>query len=397
MMTLSLLAFAAAGLGVVLLLTQRVLVWWQMERARAAPVGPFPPVSVLKPLCGLDDGLADSLAAYARLDYPAEYEVLLGVKDTRDPAYPTAREAADRWPHVFRVVVQRGTVGLNPKVNQLVTLEREARFETLVITDSNARLTPGAIQELAGRLGEAGVGCVSCPVSGGGHRSLGALLDNLHLASAIGAGQLAAEVVTGRGLAVGKAMALRRGTLRRLGGFRAFGDFLAEDYAIAEALRRQLGLSVALARRPVLNHSERRSVGDFVRRYARWAVIHRTAISLPASLAQALLNPIALASIGLALAPSAWALAATGVVIVVKAALDLSTASAMGCLGLSWRAALSVPLKDALLFGTWLHGQLCRTVVWRGTRLRVRSGSLLVPTEPGHGAAAPISTPARAR
>lgn len=84
---------------------------------------------MLKPLCGLDDDLHRNLRSFARLRYPA-YEVLLGVKDARDPALLVALEAARRWPRVFRVVLQRGAPGLNRKVNQLITLSAAARSST---------------------------------------------------------------------------------------------------------------------------------------------------------------------------------------------------------------------------------------------------------------------------
>ena len=89
-----------------------------------------PGISILKPLCGVDDDLEANLAQFASLDYP-RYEVLLGVKDTRDPAYAVARAAVARWPQVMRLVLQEGEPGLNPKVNQLVTLSSEARYDAV--------------------------------------------------------------------------------------------------------------------------------------------------------------------------------------------------------------------------------------------------------------------------
>jgi len=134
------------------------------------------------------------------------------------------------------------------------------------------------------------VACVTNPVSGTGHRSLGALLDNLHLAASVGLGQVAAKVFAKRNLVVGKSMALRRPVLQALGGFHAFPDFLAEDYAIGCAISPSLG-RVAVARLPVLNVAVERSVNSFWGRYARWSVIHRTAVTPLTYLAQALLNP----------------------------------------------------------------------------------------------------------
>ena len=77
----------------------------------------------------MDDGLRENLESFAALDYPA-YEVLLGLRDASDPARALAAEAVERWPGRFRVVLQRGAPGVNPKVNQLVTLAAEARHRS---------------------------------------------------------------------------------------------------------------------------------------------------------------------------------------------------------------------------------------------------------------------------
>src|SRR6266540_6776050 len=144
-LSVSLLAFGT--LGFVLLLVQ---LGSATRHMRAKPPAPrtMPPISVLKPLCGVDDDLANNLEGFVSLDYP-EYEVLLGVRDTRDAAYPVARALAKRYPGRVRVVVQRGTPGMNPKVNQLCTLARAAHHDLLVVSDSNVRVGTDYLREIA--------------------------------------------------------------------------------------------------------------------------------------------------------------------------------------------------------------------------------------------------------
>lgn len=375
-MWLSIGFLAAAGLGVVVLTLQRLAMELALRRPRRAPLSE-PGFSVLKPLCGLDDELEQNLEAYAALGY-REYEVLLGVRDRSDPAYPVAKRLARRFPERFRVVLQVSSPGLNPKVNQLATLERAARFELVVVSDSNTRPPQGWLSELAQLFEDPEVACVSNPVTGSGHRSLGAMLDNLHLASSVGAGQLAAKVSADRNLVVGKSMALRKSALRALGGFRAYANALAEDYVMGRDVVERLGMKVAIAQLPVQNVAVQRSVASFFRRYLRWGVVHRTAVTLPTSLAQGLLNPVPLAAIAVLLAPSersAWALAA---VFSCKCLVDWSTARRLGCRGFGVWLLPVVALKDALLFITWANGLVSRTVEWRGNRLRVGAGSQLM-------------------
>ena len=163
-LALVLLAAAAAGTGVLLL--QLGALRRHLGRAPAAPRG-RPGISVLKPLCGVDDELEENLACFARLDWP-EYEVLLGVRDAGDAACPVARRFEARYPGRFRLVLQRGEPGLNPKVNQLVTLARAARHGVLVVSDSNVRVEPGYLAEIAALLEDPAVGLVSHAIVGVG-------------------------------------------------------------------------------------------------------------------------------------------------------------------------------------------------------------------------------------
>ena len=106
----------AAGVGIILLFVHVVVLWRHLRGPLPKPTV-RPPISILKPLCGLDDRLLQNLSTFADLPYPS-YEVLLGLRDADDAAYETARSVARRWPRRFRVVLQSGEPGLNPKVNQ---------------------------------------------------------------------------------------------------------------------------------------------------------------------------------------------------------------------------------------------------------------------------------------
>jgi ceramide glucosyltransferase len=368
----------AAAVGLLALLVQLAAV---VTRRRAPPSPPssWPFISVLKPLCGIEDDLEKNLEAFCRLDYPV-YELLLGVRDCNDPAYLIARCLEAEHPQRVRVVVQARSPGLNPKVNQLIGLAAAARAELLVVSDSNTRVDPRYLREIAARFDDPDVGCVTHPVVGEGHQTLGSLLDNLHLSSSVGPGMVAAKRLSGRNLVVGKSMAMCRADLAQLGGFEALKDVLAEDYVFGNQVTQVLGKRVALASTAVVNVSQRRTVGDFIRRYWRWSVIHRTAVQPATYLAQALLNPWPLALLALALSPSPCTLASAGLCLGLKAAIDVAVARSLaggGRFGLAAFAA--VPLKDLLLFVAWVNGLACRTVVWRGNRLRVTAGSRLVP------------------
>jgi ceramide glucosyltransferase len=389
---LGLACYGLALLGLAAIVVQALAAW--RHRARPDPVArATPTISILKPLCGADDELGANLEACARQDYPS-FELLLGVEDRADPAHPIAAAAAARWPDRVRVVVQRGAPGLNPKVNQLVTLAAEARGDVVVVSDSNVRPAPDYLDGIAAHLAEPEVGLVTHAVVGGGERSLGALLDGAHLSAAIGPGVIAAKRVAGRDIVVGKSMALRRADLAALGGFAAVKDVLAEDYVLGLLVPERLGKRVVVARAPIVQMTCARSIGDFVRRYRRWAVIHRRMVSPVAYAAELLLNPIALAALGALLAPAraaAWLVAA-------KIAVDAVAVRGLRGRCLRLAALLAVPLKDLLLAWVWALGAVGDVVWWRGRPLRVLAGTRLVPTgQRGQSVHAPMpmnSTPA---
>ncbi len=333
-----------------------------------------PFMSVLKPLCGVDDDLARNLASFAAQDC-ARYEVLLGVRTRADAAYPHAVEAAARWPGRFRVVVQRGEPGMNPKVNQLITLARAARGEVLVVSDSNVRVAPGYLAGIAGLLEDPAVGLVTHAIAGVGEERLGSVLDNLHLAGTIAPGVVAAKRLAGRDIVVGKSMAFRRSDLAALGGFEIVKDVLAEDYVLGLLVPSRLGKRVALAAGAVESVSCSRTVGGFYARYARWAVLHRQAVGLAVYAAMVLLNPIFVAAAAFGAAPGRAALAAFALVCALKVLADELAARRLRRRGFRLRHLLAVPLKDLLVGAAWVHGLVRRDVTWRGNRLRVLSGT----------------------
>jgi ceramide glucosyltransferase len=365
--------FAAALLGISALVVQGVSLRRHLAHLPSLPTHE-PPISVLKPLCGVDDGLEDHLAAFAALDYGA-YEVLLGVRDRRDAAWPVARAAARRWPGRFRAVLQQGEPGLNPKVNQLVTLARAARHDVLVVSDSNVCVDRGYLREIATHLEDEEVGLVTHPIVGVGEDRLGSLFDHLHLAGSVAPGVVAAKRVAGRDVVVGKSMAFRRRDLQALGGFEAVKDVLAEDYVLGLMVSDVLGKRVAIGRSPVRNVSAGKSVSEFSARYRRWAVLQRQAVGPVVYSAQVLLNPVLLAAAGLAASVTPTALGAFLATCVAKTGIDAAAARALRPGGFRVRQLAAVPLKDLVFGAAWAYGLVRSEVEWRGARLRVGRGT----------------------
>ena len=377
MIHVSQLLFVGCAFGLVLYGLQLVaLVLHRRAPARAPRLRRG--ISILKPLCGLDDDLVANLECFAALDY-APYELLLGVRDRHDAAHPVAVAFARRFPRRVRVVLQRGTPGLNPKVNQLATLARAARHELIVVSDSNVRVAPGYLDEIAAHLEDPRVGLVTHPIAGIGEQRIGSLMDNLHLCASVGAGMIGAKRVVGKDIVVGKSMALRKTDLAALGGFEAFADVLAEDYLLGKKVSATLDKRVVVGKAPVRNVSERRDARDFYRRYRRWSVMHCQCIGGPVYAAQALLNPTMVAVAGWLAHPSLITLGGVGVAAALKLAYDGAALTMLRGGRPPLATVVASPAKDALLACAWAVGLWRREIDWRGNRLRVLPGTRLQP------------------
>jgi ceramide glucosyltransferase len=376
-LSLLLLCFAALGIGLIAVQIGMAIVHL---RGRTAPPQSYPGISILKPLCGTDDGLLHNLESFATLDYPC-YEVLLGVRDRSDPAYPVARAAAARWPKSMRVVLQRGTPGQNPKVNQLITLGQRARHDLFVISDSNVRVQPRYLDEIATSLADPEVGVVTHPIAGVGERSWGACFDNLHLCSSVGPGLIAANRI-GQVLVIGKSMAFRRAELAAIGGFEALKDVLAEDFVMGRRLTLICQKRVVVARQPIMNVAYRRSARDFVDRYTRWSIMQRKIVGTGWYTVQLVLNPVPFALAAMLIEPERQALAGFLMCGASKFALDCLAIGALRGRPIATRCLIALPLKDMLMLYAWLAGLMRNEIRWRGNRMLVLEGTRLGPVTP---------------
>ena len=335
-----------------------------------------PPVSILKPLKGVDADLETNLESFFDLDYP-EYELVFGVQDPSDPALDVARRVADRHPGVSARFVAGGPdIGLNRKVNNLANILPRVRHEHLLISDSNVMVMPDMLSDMMGHLARPGVGLVTSLIRGTGGRGLGGALESLQLNTFV-MGGVAAVSGFGRVCAVGKSMLLRRRDLERIGGFARLGRFLAEDQVCGEEID-AIGLKVVVCPRPVDNVLGRLSVRSFAGRHLRWARIRRR-INPIAYAGEILTNPVPPALALLLVNPGAMSFAMAAVTVFILSAAAFESERV---LGIRRRALVYPPLEilRGLTVGAlWPVPFLSSSVAWRGTRYRVGPRTLLEP------------------
>ncbi|MDP9002047.1 MAG: glycosyltransferase [Myxococcota bacterium] len=346
--------------------------------AECAPIDRAPRVTIFKPLAGQDDDLEANLESFARIDYPS-FEILLGVASPTDPAYPVARRFVAR--HVnrvgvdVRIVITDPDAAINPKVAQLLGLERVATGDVYVLSDSNVRVRPGYLWSLVAELADPRAGMVTSLFAGAGEQTLGAALENLQLCASTVPAYVAMNAVSARPLTVGKSMAVRRRDLARLGGFAPVGDVLAEDYALGRRFL-DAGFLVRTSLHTVENRNVACSMMRTVERHTRWSKLRRALF--PAGFAvEPLLTPIVVASLAMVLAPGESMATLLGVTCLLQTASALVAVRVLRGGWLAWWYAPLEIVRSYVTFFCWLRATLSRRLEWRGHVFTLTRGSVI--------------------
>ena len=329
-------------------------------------------VSILKPVCGLDDELEENLISFTKLR-GIRYEVLVSAEEWEDPAIEVVRRVMRAHPFApFRIVVDPGSRSgvVNRKVERLIAAAREAKGDVLFISDSNARVEPDDVARTLAAFDDPRVGCVSNVFTGAGAKSLGATIESLHLLSFVAPGAvLAAAAKTP--CVVGKSMAITRGALHAIGGFERFRRVLAEDQAIGVAVR-DAGFGVVLSPVVVRNVVVDRSVKRAIDRQIRWNKI-RYSFSHALYASELLLNPLPFA-----LAAALFMTPAFPLLVLAARCLQIALLNRALRAELSWKQVAMVPLLDGLMFYAWFVPFFSNEVTWRGYRARIGRGTELI-------------------
>jgi ceramide glucosyltransferase len=322
-----------------------------------------PPVSVLKPLRGLDPNTFEAFVSQASQNYP-EYEILFGVADTSDPAIPEVRRLQERFPNLcIRLIVGREAVA-NGKVGVLIRLQSHAKHAICVINDSDIKVTEDYLSRVVAPLENPAIGVVTCLYRARGH-TRPAVWESLGVAIDFMPSTLVAQLIGVREFGLGSTLAFRAPDLAQAGGFAAIGDYLADDYQLAKHITR-------LGKRALLStYTVETALGD-VSWKAGWQHQLRWARTIRASKGGGYAGlPITHAGIWVVLAMICGAAGPALVLLVLR--LVSAFVSSLWVLGSSQATALFwlAPAWDLYSFAIWLASYSGREVRWRDRVLTI--------------------------
>jgi len=352
----------------------------RIREAVSSPSSPTefcPPISILKPLKGLDDDLADNLTTFCNQAYP-DYEIIFALEEKNDPASKLAREIKKRYPHKkISIVVKQRDYALNPKVDNLIAAYEASQFPYFLISDSDVRVAPDYLREIIKPMEDRNVGLVSNLIRGIGSRTFGSLLENLHLNSFVIGHVALLNVFFKMPTVVGKSMLVRKKAFEEIGGFEAVKNVLAEDYVIGKLMHKQ-GKGVVTSGHVVNAVNQYRTFKQFIKRHVRWGKIRRKLAGV-GYISELISNAVFLSWLALViLGPATHTISLTAVALVVKILGDYLLGKRIRSSHRFFHYLLS-PVKDIIIGFLWFVPFFSGTVMWRRHRYKIAKGSLLVP------------------
>jgi ceramide glucosyltransferase len=333
----------------------------------------LPPVSVLKPVHGLEAQLKENIESFFRQDYP-NYEILFAADEANDPALEVVREVCARYPHIPTRILVTGTPWPNPVVYSFHCMAQAAAHDILVTTDSDVEVSPRYLREIVPPLLDPKVGMVTCVYRGKNVAGFFSGLTAIGMSVEMTAGVLVANLLEGMKFGLGPTTVVRKDSLARIGGYSALQDYIAYDFAIGNLIA-QAGYRVVLSNHIIDHIVNQKSLQRMWQNQLRWA--QSTRYSRPwGHFGSGLIFAIPYGLLGLVSAAllGHW-----------KVGLMLLVAAVLNRLAEAWLVGWTVvrdpkvksapwlyPLRDLLGFFVWFASYLNLRYVWRDSRFELK-------------------------
>jgi len=347
------------------------------HRPERLPDFGLPPVSVLKPVRGIDAGAYENFASFCRQNYPA-YELLFAVADADDPVISVIERLRSDFPDcAIRLIQDVPQLGPNRKLNNLAALSQRAKHEILAISDSDVRVDSLYLRRVATKLVNPNVGAVTAFFRGIASGGLGAQLEALVLSTETVPNALVARRIEGKvQFAFGWTVATTKTHLAAIGGFEDMVDVHSDDFELGNRIAAK-SLAIELLPVPVDMVFPRESITAYLRHELRWAIGLRNV--RPAGYWGLLFTfGLPWTILAIAFAPTrGCAMGYTAAYLVLR----LGQVLLAGVWGLGDPVTRNygwlTPLRDAINFAVWFAGFFTSQIEWRGIKYRVKKGKLM--------------------
>jgi ceramide glucosyltransferase len=381
MVTTSVLILALLPFVYYLLSLSCVIGYFRSLRKPSTARMPFmPPASIVKPVRGLDHEAYENFASFCRLDYP-EYEVLFAVSDIDDPVCAVIEKLRADFPACsISLITKVPHIGTNDKVNNLCQLAQNAKYDLLVMSDSDVRVETDYLKEVIAPFADPEVGAVTAFYKNLSAGNLASNLDALGMYMDSAPAALVAKRIEGRiQFAFGWTMATSKRHLDEIGGWKEIANLHSDDFEFGNRIAR-CGHRIELMKKPVSMVFPEETLAEHFRRELRWSIGLRSVRPLgywglvfTHGLPWALLG--AAAAVSIDSIPLAFSYLAT--YLILRVGLTWTT----GKWGLGDQQLLKilwlVPLRDAISFIIWITGFFTDKITWRGLTYRVKHGKLI--------------------
>jgi ceramide glucosyltransferase len=340
-----------------------------------------PPISILKPIRGLDRDTYENYASWCRQRY-SEFELIFCVFDETEPAIPVIEQLIRDFPDCsIRLLVGSTPLGISDKVNKLCRMVREARYDTVLISDSDVRVDPGFLTAVAAPLRDHDVGGVTCLYRGLTDGSLAADLEALGNSTDFAPGVLTAWLLGDIDFMLGAVMLTTKGQLTAIGGFESLVDYFCDDYELGNRIA-ATGHRVVLSGASVAIVYPAESLADAFRHQLRWNLSIRHSRPL-GHFGLLFSQGLPWAILGALLAPSlALKLAFLTTYAVLRVWVALKVGSGMKD-DLPRKKLWLLPLRDAFAFVVWFASFFPQRIHWREQQFYIRN-KRLVPVASRH-------------
>ncbi len=345
----------------------------------------LPPVSILKPLKGVDPEIWESFCSHCEQEYPQfQIQLIFGVSDSGDPAVEVVRKLQVKYPKLaIELMVCDRVLGTNIKVSNLAQMLPAARHEILLVNDSDIRVPSDYLRRVVAALAGGGaratqVGLVTCLYRGVAAKTLGSRLEALGISTDFVPGVLSARFLEkGLHFGLGSTLAFRRRDLETIGGFETLLDYLADDYELGRRIA-STGKKVELSVATVITFLPAYTLREFFQHQLRWSRTIRDARRWGyAGLLFTFGVPWALLTL-LAARGAAWAWGLFALTFALRLAVGFVAGQAVLHDRQMLRNVVLLPLRDLIAPFVWAAGFMGNRVHWRGEVFELKDGRLTI-------------------